>query len=93
MNATVQAVLVFAIVACAVAYATLKFMPAAWRRSVAVTAATAASRIGLNDAQVRRVEAKLATGGACGSCDSCKACASPAEPPPGAYRRIPIRPA
>ena len=93
MNATVQAFLVVAIVACAVAYATLKFMPAAWRRSIAAMAATAASRMGLSDAQARRVESKLATGGACGSCDSCKACATPAEPPPGVYRRIPIRPA
>ena len=93
MNATVQALLVFAIVACAGLYATLKFMPAAWRRAVAAAAATLASRSGLSDAQVRRVESKLATGGACGSCDSCKACATPAEPTPSTYRRIPIRPA
>ena len=60
----------------------------------AAVAAHAARRWGLSAANARRVEAKLATGGACGSCETCKACASPAVQPgdatPVAYRTIAI---
>jgi hypothetical protein len=101
MNAIVQALIVFVIVATASIYSTLKFMPKAWRQSVAVHAAKTATRLGLSADHARRVEAKLSSGGACGSCDSCKACATPtkegdvatfaATPPSNSYRQIPIR--
>ena len=100
MNALVQELLVFAIVGAAMAYAMLKFMPAAWRRTFATKVASLASRSGLSEANARRVEAKLSTGGACGSCDSCKACATPktegdgttfVAASPSEYRSIPIR--
>lgn len=100
MNAIVQDLLVFAIVAIAMSYAGLKLMPAAWRKSLASHAALLAARSGLSDAQVRRVEAKLSTSGACGSCDSCKACATPRKESDGAtfvaaspsnFKTIPIR--
>ena len=99
MNASVQAVVVLLIVATASSYAALKLMPRTWRRALATRAASFATRSGLSEAQARRVEAKLSSGGACGSCDSCKACATPTTPAAvaspttsGAYRRIPIRP-
>jgi hypothetical protein len=100
MNALVQELLVFVIVGAAIAYATLKFMPAAWRRMVASKVAAMAAHSGLSEANARRVEAKLSTGGACGSCDSCKACATlqtegdaamSVAATPSAYRSIPIR--
>lgn len=103
MSGTVQQCVVFAIVVVAAAYATLKFMPVAWRRAFASKAAAIAVRSGFSESDARRVEAKLSTGGACGSCDSCKACATPttkgdettfvaASPPaPPTYRSIPIR--
>lgn len=96
MNASIQALLVLVIVSAAASYAALKLMPGAWRRSLAVRAAALAARSGLSDAQARRVEAKLSSGGACGSCDSCKACASPQQVGDAAlstatYRTIPIR--
>jgi hypothetical protein len=106
MNATAQHLLVFVIVATAAAYALLKFMPASARKAVAARVASWAARSGLSDVFARRVEAKLASGGACGSCDSCKACATTpttgvgqagdetaiaASSPPGVHRRIPIR--
>jgi len=100
MNALVQGILVFAIVAAAASYATLKFMPAAWRRTFATRVASLAAHAGLSEADARRVEAKLSTGGACGSCDSCKACATPktegdgttlVAASPSNYRTIPIR--
>jgi hypothetical protein len=104
MNAVVQSLIVFVIVATAAIYATVKFMPAAWRRSFAAHAATWATRSGLSDVTARRVEAKLSSGGACGSCDSCKACAttppqkqegevaaSVTTSPSNHYRQIPIR--
>jgi hypothetical protein len=93
MNAAVQSAVVFVIVAIAATYAILKFMPAAWRRSVAARAATWAQRSGASETTARRVEAKLASGGACGSCDSCKACATTPDSGSTAttYRRIPIR--
>ncbi len=93
MSAAVQSAIVFVIVAIAAGYATLKFIPAAWRRSLAARAATWAQRSGASDVMARRVEAKLASGGACGSCDTCKACATPTIAPSTAttYRQIPIR--
>ncbi len=92
MTPFVQAVLVVVIVAVAVAYAGLKLMPAALRRSLATGIAAWAGRAGLSEANARRVEAKLATGGACGSCDSCKACAtSGPDASPQTFRTIPLR--
>ena len=100
MNPLVQQLVVCAIVSAAVAYATLKFMPAAWRRTFASKVASMAARSGFSEADARRVEAKLSTGGACGSCDSCKACAAPktegdvatfVATSPSTYRTIPIR--
>lgn len=95
MSATLQLLLVGGIVAGASLYAGWKLMPAAIRRALAARGAALARRLGLSDANARRVESKLATGGACGSCDSCKACATPAadavraEP---SLSGIPIRP-
>jgi hypothetical protein len=102
MNATAQLLMVSVIVVVAVTYALLKFMPAAARKAVAARVAIWAAGAGLSAVQARRVEAKLASGGACGSCDSCKACATTpmkdgdeaavaAASPPGVHRRIPIR--
>jgi hypothetical protein len=99
MNAVIQSLIVFVIVTIAATYATLKFMPAAWRRSFAAHAATWAARSGLSDVTARRVEAKLASGGACGSCDSCRTCATTSQKqegevtasPSNHYRQIPIR--
>ena len=102
MNATLQHLLVFVIVATSVSYALLKFMPAAARKALAARVASWAARSGLSEVHARRVEAKLASGGACGSCDSCKACATTpkkdgdetalaASSPSGMHRRIPIR--
>ena len=92
MNVVVQELLAFAIVATAMGYAGLKFMPAAWRRSLAAKAASLAARSGLSEVSARRVEAKLSSGGACGSCDSCKACATPeTEDESTRFRTIPIR--
>lgn len=103
MSSIAQHVLVFVIVAASVTYALLKFMPAAARKAVAARIASWAMRSGLSDVFARRVEAKLASGGACGSCDSCKACATTptkdgdetalaASSPSDVHRRIPIRP-
>lgn len=95
MNAALQASIVFVVVAIAASYAALKLMPAAWRRALAAHVASWGARGGLSAATARRVEAKLATGGACGSCDSCKACATPtvqsASSAPDDFRQIPIR--
>jgi hypothetical protein len=104
VNAAIQSLVVFVIVAVAVGYACIKLMPAAWRRGLATQAARLAKRSGASDVLARRVEAKLSTGGACGSCDSCKACATvpapnamaadPADEAASASRRlrqIPIR--
>jgi hypothetical protein len=101
MNATMQAVVAFSIVAFASGYAMLKFMPKAWRLRLAATAAAVATRIGLSASAARRVEAKLSTGGACGSCDTCKSCATPTKnegaeaaftaSTPSRYKQIPIR--
>jgi hypothetical protein len=101
MNAMAQSLVVFVIVAIAVAYASVKLMPGPWRRRLAAGAAVFAKRSGASDVLARRVEAKLSSGGACGSCDSCKACATTVAPPPvsvdeagqssGRLRGIPIR--
>lgn len=92
MNATIQLLIVAAIVAAASAYAIWKLMPAALRRALAPRAAAFVQRLGASDANARRVEAKLTTGGACGSCDSCKACATPdASASEGSMRVVPIR--
>jgi len=97
MNATLQGVIVAMVVAFAMIYASIKFMPGAWRRSLAARAASLVARWGASEVNARRVEAKLASGGACGSCDSCKACATPAEKgdalasAPNNFRQIPIR--
>lgn len=92
MNATIQLLIVTAIVTAASAYAIWKLMPAAIRRALAPRAAALAQRFGASDANARRVEAKLTTGGACGSCDTCKACATPdASASEGSVRVIPIK--
>jgi hypothetical protein len=95
MSAALQSAVVLVVVAIAATYATWKLMPAAWRRALAGQVASWGSRAGLSAETARRVEAKLATGGACGSCDSCRACATPAAgsetPSQRGYRHIPIR--
>ena len=95
MVASIQVVVTALIVAAAAAYAASKLMPRGWRMALAARAGPIARRSGLSESQVRRVEAKLSSGGACGSCESCRACAAPAASgealgaAPG--RRIPIR--
>jgi hypothetical protein len=96
MSAFTQAAIVALIVTIAALYAVLKLMPAVWRRRLASLAARHAAEWGVSEANARRVEAKLSTGGACGSCDTCKACATPSrdtgmETEATAYRTIPIR--
>ena len=91
----------FAIVAFATIYATVRFMPKAWRMRLATTASSFALKLGLSSVAARRVEAKLSSGGACGSCDSCKACAAVpkakgdepafAASSPSSFKQIPIR--
>ncbi|MGI9024159.1 MAG: DUF6587 family protein [Burkholderiaceae bacterium] len=97
MSPTIQGVLVAMIVAVATVYASIKFMPGAWRRSLAARAAALVARWGVSEVNARRVEAKLSSGGACGSCETCKACATPVDAgdaiasPPNTFRQIPIR--
>ncbi len=97
MSATLQGVIVAMIVAFATVYASIKFMPGAWRRSLAARAASLVARWGVSEANARRVEAKLSSGGACGSCETCKACATPNEngdaiaSPANTFKQIPIR--
>ena len=97
MSATLQGVIVAMIVAFAMIYASIKFMPGAWRRGVAARAASLVARWGVSEVNARRVEAKLASGGACGSCETCKACATSSEKddvaasPSNTFRQIPIR--
>lgn len=97
MGTMLQGSIVAMIVAFATIYAAIKFMPGAWRRLVAARAAALVARWGMSDGQARRVEAKLASGGACGSCETCKACATPGEnddatlSPVTHFRQIPIR--
>ena len=96
MSAFMQAAIVGLVVTVASLYALLKLMPSAWRRQLASFAARRATRWGVSEDNARRVEAKLATGGACGSCDTCKACATPTGDAAvarevTAFRTIPIR--
>ena len=97
MSPTMQGVVVAMIVALATVYASIKFMPGAWRRSLAARAASLVARWGVSEANSRRVEAKLASGGACGSCETCKACATShdasdaSQAMPDTFKRIPIR--
>ncbi len=97
MSPTMQAVVVAMIVALATIYASITFMPGAWRRTLAARAATLVARWGVSEANARRVEAKLASGGACGSCETCKACATPvgegiaSASLPNTFKQIPIR--
>ena len=97
MSPTVQLLVATLVVVVASAYAGVRLMPAAWRRRVAAGAADMAMRCGLGGVLARRVESKLASGGACGSCDSCNACAAPVRAasdgaPTGPQRRIVIHP-
>ena len=97
MSAMMQGLVVAMIVAFATVYASIKFMPAAYRRALAARAASLVARWGMSKINARRVEAKLASGGACGSCETCKACATPTEigdavaSPPMTFKQIPIR--
>ena len=97
MSATLQGVIVAMVVAFAMIYASIKLMPAVYRRALAARTASLAARWGLSESNARRVEAKLASGGACGSCETCKACATPDEKsdaaasPLNTFRQIPIR--
>ena len=97
MGTMLQGSIVAMIVAFATIYASIKFMPGAWRRMVAARAASLVARWGLSEGYARRVEAKLASGGACGSCETCKACATPDQErdafasPPNAFKGIQIR--
>lgn len=97
MSATLQGAIVAMVVAFAMIYASIKFMPATYRRALAARAASLVARWGVSEINARRVEAKLASGGACGSCETCKACATPDEKgdvlasPPNTFKQIPIR--
>ena len=97
MGTMLQGAIVAMIVAFATIYASVKFMPGAWRRRIAARAAAIAARWGVSQASARRVEAKLASGGACGSCETCKTCAAPGEndalaaSPASSFKQIPIR--
>ncbi len=97
MNVTFQGVIVAMVVAFAMIYASIKFMPGVWRRHLAARAGSLVARCGVSEANARRVEAKLASGGACGSCETCKACVTPngkddaTASSPTSFKQIPIR--
>ena len=82
-----QTLLVFMIVGLAAVYAFWKYTPRNVRVALAKRGAALVQRIaGLSAENVRRLESKLASGGACGSCDSCNACASKnPQPAAGAF--------
>jgi len=72
-----QTLLVFLIVSLAAVYASWRYTPRNLRVALARRCAVLVQRIaGLSVENVRRLESKLASGGACGSCDSCNACDS-----------------
>ena len=77
MTPVMQEVLVFAIVALAMASVAIRFLPKTWRARLASTIAAWTVGVGVSAPAARRIEAKLASGGTCGSCDSCRACATP----------------
>ena len=94
MAAFIQGLIVVAIVTVATSYASIKLMPAPLRSKVAGALAGWMESLGVSSINARRVESKLATGGACGSCDSCKACATAGdqvEQAPPTFKHIPIR--
>ncbi len=73
-----QTAIALGIVFVAAVYAGWKFLPARLRAALASkSAAWIQTKWHVSPENVRRIESKLASGGACGSCDSCKACASP----------------
>ncbi len=91
MGALAQDLIVAVIVVVAATYAIARFLPATQRAVFARALGRLVRSMGGSPDHARRVETKLASGGACGSCDSCGACAPPPSPEPGPLRRIPIR--
>ena len=71
-----QTLIVFVIVGLAALYAFWRYTPRNLRTALAKQCALLVRRTGLSAENVRRLESKLASGGACGSCDSCNSCAS-----------------
>jgi hypothetical protein len=72
-----QQIVVALIVALAAVYAAWRWMPGAWRRTLAARIAAGSQRAGLVDAQrARRLAASLARTSGCGACDSCGACSA-----------------
>jgi cytochrome c553 len=63
-----ETLIVFLIVAGAIAYAAWRLLPASFKQGLA-------RRLGASEAQAQQ----LGNSGACGSCSSCKGCATPAE--------------
>lgn len=88
-----QTAMALTIVFLATVYSGWKFLPAGLRAVLASrSAAWIQATWQVSPENARRLESKLASGGACGSCDSCKACATPApkENRDAAFAVIPI---
>ena len=75
MNATIQLVIVYGIVAVAALYALWRFVPGL-KKQLAPKLATGLNRAGLlSPEKAAQLQTKLSAGGGCGSCDTCGACA------------------
>ena len=74
-----QQIIVTLIVALAAIYAVWRWMPASWRRGMAVKVAAGSQRAGLVDEErAGRLAESLGKTSGCGSCDSCGSCSTPA---------------
>lgn len=97
MNGAIQWTIAVLLVAGALGYWVARFvlrtMATDRRTALAARMSAWSRRFGLSAVNARRVEAKLASDGACGSCDSCRACATPATAAPGmsSFKGIPVR--
>lgn len=83
MNAAVQLVIVYCIVAIATLYALWRFVPGL-KKQLAPKLATGLNRAGLlSPEKAEQLQTKLSAGSGCGSCDTCGACApkKPSETP------------
>jgi hypothetical protein len=81
MKDMTQHIVVALIVALAAIYALWRWMPGAWRRTLAASLAARSQRAGLVDAQrAARLAAALGNAPSCGgACDRCGGCGSGAD--------------
>lgn len=78
-----QQSIVVLIVLAAFAWALWYWMPAKWRRSMALALGRGSRRVGLTANGAVRIERAIADAPGCTSCDSCGSCATPGSPPTG----------